>query len=387
MDDNRQLIDSTVKESLSSKIFIAYLIITIGIILCINLILFINNLEIFRKEYSLWISIGAVCIIYAVFSLFFWLVARKLIKPFQILIKNISSFLEGNWEQRTYLAGNDEANALADGFNAMADEISNIYLTLEHNKNFDSSQQITRIESNWEDILGYLPGEDQEFFYQKIANLALDRTGSSVFILAVLNPESNTIHIPFAYENNQVLKYELFRLGKGLISTIIKTRKPLVINSKSQIQAFHEELDGLDHNTNSFLGVPITHQDQILGAMAVLHQQNDNAFVEQHAEILQKFASIIGMHWEIERLNTLVMNLQWKEEKISDISGKMLHINDMKELVRLVGMELLEAVDADEIELLIRPSDEITQKESTITSKLQKNKKRNKGLQTEKGIL
>ncbi|NOH03098.1 MAG: HAMP domain-containing protein [Chloroflexi bacterium] len=57
--------------------------------------------------------------------------ARRVIKPIQALSDITRKFADGDWSQRARVASNDEVGLLANSFNQMADQLSEMYQSLE----------------------------------------------------------------------------------------------------------------------------------------------------------------------------------------------------------------------------------------------------------------
>ncbi len=128
MPENRQNHLGRPRDSLKWKIFIIYLISSLGMILGLNGILIINNNRLFGNQ-SFLFGIILIALTYILLAILFWFLIKKILSPLNELIHSLQVFLEGNWEQRIYLQNNDETGILAEQFNDILDELVDIYVT------------------------------------------------------------------------------------------------------------------------------------------------------------------------------------------------------------------------------------------------------------------
>ena len=76
--------------------------------------------------------------------LVFWTV--RIIKPLRSLSQIAHGFADGDWSQRAEVKGDDEVGLLANSFNRMADELGNLYHSLEQTVEERSRQIRTAAE-------------------------------------------------------------------------------------------------------------------------------------------------------------------------------------------------------------------------------------------------
>jgi hypothetical protein len=75
-----------------------------------------------------------------------------------------------------------------------------------------------------------------EFFHTLHAQVQT-RLGDYAFIVALYDKSTESVSIPFMYEEGQVDKVEPFPLGEGLTSILIRTRQPLLLTEDVERKA------------------------------------------------------------------------------------------------------------------------------------------------------
>jgi len=116
----------------------------------------------------------------------------------------------------------------------------------------------------------------------------------SVMIL-LLDHELQLLHVAYEYDKQgggYIDYVEPFPLGDGLSSKVILTRQPLLLNTLEDEVAngayFPPEIiaSGYGQYSQSWLGVPILHQDQVLGSVA-LASYDPHTFTPENLVLLQ----------------------------------------------------------------------------------------------------
>jgi hypothetical protein len=373
MTDEQTHFDAKPKDSLATKIFFVYTLVSIGLILGINSILFLSSTYLF-EQFGIWLSIVIVSIVYAILSIIFYVLLKKFIKPLQILINNIELFLEGNWEQRTYFSGNDESAVLANGVNALADQLSQTYLSLENAGIIDKPRGLLPQTQPHIDFLNLLLEKNQTTFFEKIYEQVQKSIGPVYFFVAEYHRQQNNITIPYANSGDGPVEVHPFSLGRGLTSIVIKLNKPLLINTKAEMLALTGDSQKTNKKAKSWMGVPIMLDDRAEGAIVAQDLGNENAFTEIHFSFLQNMATLTSVRWKIDRLSRDLQNYIIIDEKTTNIPGKIQNVNNMDDLVKLFGSELRDALSAQEVEIIIKPLEDFVINSSNppiLTKKLE----------------
>ena len=114
---------------------------------------------------------------------------------------------------------------------------------------------------------------------------------ANIVYLALLNKKTKLIHFPYQY--GDVMPPQ--KLGEGLTSKILKTGKPLLINKDVGATTIELGVNRMGLPAASYLGVPITNGDEIIGVLSVQSTEAENHFNEDNERLLSTIAASVGV--------------------------------------------------------------------------------------------
>ncbi|HKU51686.1 MAG TPA: hypothetical protein VJQ25_04410, partial [Nitrospira sp.] len=79
--------------------------------------------------------------------------------------------------------------------------------------------------------------EDLRLFYKLIHEQVRSVIGNFGFVIALYDQRTNSINIPYLYEDNTFSSLDSFPLGEGLTSVLIRTREPLMLVEDTERRA------------------------------------------------------------------------------------------------------------------------------------------------------
>ena len=122
--------------------------------------------------------------------------------------------------------------------------------------------------------------------------------------ITVVDHVNKVIRVPYLVEDGQLFRDKTIPLGKGLISVVLETRQPLLLNSEAEVRARLEKavFPGARTLPKSWLTVPIIIGDQAIGTLNVQNYRHEGAFSESDLRLLQTLASSLGVALENARL-------------------------------------------------------------------------------------
>ena len=120
------------------------------------------------------------------------------------------------------------------------------------------------------------------------ASRLLDTTN---FFIGLYNPKADSISFPLAIEGKQQVQWQPRQMGQGLTEYIIRNRRPLLI--QENVSEWMEEvgIEMIGAAALSWLGVPLTVGDQVLGVIAVQSHTTPRAYDERDRDWLTAIAS------------------------------------------------------------------------------------------------
>lgn len=127
-------------------------------------------------------------------------------------------------------------------------------------------------------------------FYSKVHNIVGQLINTANFYIAKHSNESNLL--TFVYYADQLSSdvntdFQPRVMSNNLTELVIRKGEMLFLSHKD-IEALYEqgEIDDFNRNTTTWLGVPLIHSGNILGAMVIQSYQNKIVYTEQDAELL-----------------------------------------------------------------------------------------------------
>ena len=171
---------------------------------------------------------------------------------------------------------------------------------------------------------------------------------ADIAFIAMYDQPSNMYTFPYSY--GQVTAPR--KLGAGLTSHILITRKPLLLNHDEDYQAVG--VQRVNVRSKSFLGVPIIVGDQAIGVISVQSTQQEERFGEADLRLLTTVAASIGVAIQNARLFDETKRLLGETQQratelatINSISQALVSEVEFGSLIQLVGEKLRENFGAD----------------------------------------
>lgn len=102
--------------------------------------------------------------------------------------------------------------------------------------------------------------------------------GDFSFILALYDDKTQSIRIPYIYDEEDITSIETFPLGEGITSVLIRTQQPIFITKDTEKRM--EELGAkiVGSPANSWMGVPLIDNNQAIGAIIMQDLHHEEAF-------------------------------------------------------------------------------------------------------------
>ncbi len=128
---------------------------------------------------------------------------------------------------------------------------------------------------------------------------------SDVFYVALYNPSSSLVNIPLYYEKGKYLTgiSRDIRDQPGLIGSVIRARRTLYLHDgiKQITRPVVPSDTGSTSPINSYIGIPLTVRDQVIGVMAI-QSHRLNAYTDDQVRLLERIAIQAAIAIENARL-------------------------------------------------------------------------------------
>lgn len=120
--------------------------------------------------------------------------------------------------------------------------------------------------------------DDLRVFYKLIHEQIRSVIGNFGFVIALYDPRTNSIHIPYLYEDNTFSSIDSFPLGEGLTSVLIRTRESLMLVEDTERRAIAMGAKITGKPALSWLGVPLLARGEAMGAIIMQDLEQEHSF-------------------------------------------------------------------------------------------------------------
>jgi len=176
--------------------------------------------------------------------------------------------------------------------------------------------------------------DNLQSFYSSVHDQVKFVVGDHGFVIALYEQKTNSINIPYLFEDGRFSSIDSFPLGEGLTSILIRTREPLMLteNTKSRATAMGAKFSGKP--AKSWLGVPLLAQGESIGAIIIQDLENEHSFDESDLRFLTSVANqisgTINNAHILEESRQTALQFETAAEIARDISSSL----DLDELLK-----------------------------------------------------
>jgi GAF domain-containing protein len=181
---------------------------------------------------------------------------------------------------------------------------------------------------------------DLRSFYSTIHEQIRNVVGHHGFVVALYDQKTNSISVPYLYEDDKLSILEPFPLGEGLTSLLIRTREPLMLveDTMNRATAMGAKISGKP--ALSWMGVPLIAQNEAIGALIVQDLEHEHAFDENDLQFLNSVANQVSSAiYNIRVLNEsrqTALQFETAAEIARDISSSLNLDELLEKAVRLI---------------------------------------------------
>jgi GAF domain-containing protein len=171
-------------------------------------------------------------------------------------------------------------------------------------------------------------------FYNLIHEQVRAVIGDYGFVIALYEPKTNSINIPYLYEEGNFSSVDSFPLGEGLTSILIRTGEPLMLVEDTEKRAAAMGAKIAGKPALSWMGVPLMAHGEAIGALIVQDINKEHAFDKDDLDFLVSVASqVSGDIHNVRLLNEskqTALQFETAAEIARDISSSL----DLDELLQ-----------------------------------------------------
>lgn len=171
-------------------------------------------------------------------------------------------------------------------------------------------------------------------FYTSIHDQFRTVIGDNSFVIALYDQKTNSISIPYLFEEGKFSSLDAFPLGEGLTSLLIRTREPLLLVEDTEKRALAMGAKISGKPAKSWMGVPLLVRGEAIGAIIVQDLEKEHRFDEEDLRFASAAASqISGTIYNVRLLNEsqqIALQFETAAEIARDISSSL----DLDELLQ-----------------------------------------------------
>lgn len=168
---------------------------------------------------------------------------------------------------------------------------------------------------------------DTDQLYSSLHRQVQNVIGDHAFSVALFDSTSETIRIPYSYEDGKVSQMDTFPLGQGLTSILIRGQEPIFLVEEAEKRAISMGARLTGHVVRSWMGAPMVLNGQSLGALIVQNNEREHAFTEDHLKFLSALSiQMAGVFYNIRLLEdsrVRALQLETAAEIAKDISSSL----------------------------------------------------------------
>jgi GAF domain-containing protein/HAMP domain-containing protein len=164
-------------------------------------------------------------------------------------------------------------------------------------------------------------------FFQELHAQVRKNIGDYAFLVALYDPTSDVVSIPYAFEEGQVTAIQAFPLGEGLTSILIRSGQPLLLVEDVERQALKLGAKLVGKPAQSWMGAPMKVGGQPIGALIIQDVRHEKAFNEDNlrffAQLADQVAAVIHNAQLLDESRAHTFQLETAAEIARDVSASL----------------------------------------------------------------
>jgi GAF domain-containing protein len=181
---------------------------------------------------------------------------------------------------------------------------------------------------------------DLDNLYRIIHQQIRETIGEVEIIFALYEKSTNTIQIPYRYEDGQVSTIDAFPLGEGLTSILMQTHQPLMIVEDTERRAAELGAKVVGKPARSWLGCPFLVAGEAIGAIIIQDTEREGRFNQDDLRFITSLSvQTAGAIYNTRLLDDArqrALQLQTAAEISRDVSGSLIVDELLQKSVNLI---------------------------------------------------
>jgi GAF domain-containing protein len=175
---------------------------------------------------------------------------------------------------------------------------------------------------------------DLHTFYTAIHEQIRSVVGDYGIVIALYDQKTNSINIPYLWEEGKFSSIDTFPLGEGLTSILIRTGEPLMLVEDTEKRSIAMGAKVAGKAAKSWLGVPMIARGEAIGAIIIQDLEKEHSFDDTDLRFVMSVANqISGALYNVRLLDQSrrsALQFETAAEIARDISSSL----DLDELLQ-----------------------------------------------------
>ena len=181
---------------------------------------------------------------------------------------------------------------------------------------------------------------DLHAFYTAIHTQIRSVVGDYGMVIALYDQKTNSINIPYLWEEGKFSSIDTFPVGEGLTSILIRTREPLMLVEDTEKRSIAMGAKVAGRAAKSWLGVPMIVRGEAIGAIIIQDLEKEHSFDDNDLRFVTAAANqISGALYNVRLLDQSrrsALQFETAAEIARDISSSLELDELMQKAVNLI---------------------------------------------------
>jgi GAF domain-containing protein len=163
--------------------------------------------------------------------------------------------------------------------------------------------------------------------------------------VALYDEAGGKISFPYATDGGEPTDIPDLTMGQGLVSHVVRTQQPLLIEESLEQQAAQLGVPLGDTELKSWLGVPLLAGNQTVGVLVAQDKSRERRFTEDDVALLSTVAGQVATALQNARLLEQVQQAARRERLIHEITTKVRRSPDIQTVLETTAREVGRALN------------------------------------------
>ncbi len=235
-----------------------------------------------------------------------------------------------------------------DSLRPLGDLAACLALSLEHLNQIDDLRRgISRAQAVARISQAVSTGREPADVCQAVQQYLAEEIGPSDFLVALYREERGLIEIPYFCKGSQVSSIEPYPLGEGLVSLLIRSGDPLLLEGQTGDYALMMDAAIQEQKAKSWLGVPLKAGANVIGALVIEDLASEGRFNRSDLELLEAIAPQVAFALSHTSLVSQNFKALEKNRRLHQVTHMAISGNSVDDAFAATVKGLQEVMGAD----------------------------------------